>query len=164
MKTTIIESVRRGGYSRLANQFRDQKFLWCKKVTFADYAPSKHPHLEGWLVSDDCTPLTELRAKEIWYRLSTVGGRHKIYYKPIKRPRYAYCLISTINSQTNGWTIFAKSFSKEKLQAKAEELWGGVDEYGNSNIYDDTYYKNRRIVSRTKAERVFHAVDDYYFD
>lgn len=72
-----------------------------------------------------------------------------------------YCLLSTINAQMNGWTCFGMSHSKKELESLADKLWSKRDEWGNLDIYKETYYKNYIIVCKTKADRVFHASYGY---
>lgn len=69
-----------------------------------------------------------------------------------------YFLISTLNSQVNGWFSFGYSNSKKELEELADRLWLNRDEYGNLDIYDETYYKNCQIVTKTKANKVFHVI------
>ena len=155
MKTKIKEYVRRGSYSKLAEFARKLDFN-CNEITFADCAPSSNPKRDGWydLSSyfegysnfDRIRALRHYICKEIWYRLSTVGGRHRIY---VKYHRYTYYLISHAYAH-QGWQYFGMSHDKKELDKMAEELWCG------SGIENETYLKNYRIVGKSVAEKKYH--------
>jgi hypothetical protein len=61
-----------------------------------------------------------------------------------------YYVISTLNAQINGWSIYGEGTKKECRQIQLNNpAFQGID------IYADTLNKNSKIVSRTEAKRKF---------
>lgn len=167
MKTIIVEKTRRGEFSKLVNYAKTLSFH-ADKITFADFAPSANPKNDGWhdqteyynrvlytnedgSLKSNCSfdrvkELQFLPCKEIWYRLSTVGGAHRIY---VKYHKVRFYLISHAYAG-EGWQYFGEAFHKEDLIKKANELWNGND------LESETYLKNHRIVGESVAKRKYH--------
>ena len=67
-------------------------------------------------------------------------------------------LVSTLNSQLDGWEIVASGTKKElelELDALGKSVWYNKDgsQKAFSDIYADTMYKNAKIVSKEVAKR-----------
>jgi len=61
-----------------------------------------------------------------------------------------YFVISTINAQIEGWTIYGQGTKGECHQIRLND-----PAFQGTDIYADTLNKNSRIVSRTEAKRKF---------
>lgn len=78
--TKISENIKRASYSRFANKALKMDFK-AEKVTFTD-SLSFRPTTEGYVrVYMELDELAEIKAEHIIYRLSTLGGSHKVYIK-----------------------------------------------------------------------------------
>ena len=66
-----------------------------------------------------------------------------------------YFLISTVNSQVEGWHIFGQGSKNEmeKLILNHESFQDNSETH--SDIYAQTLCKNARVVSKTKAKRIY---------
>lgn len=78
-------------------------------------------------------------------------------------------LVSTLNSELDGWEIVASGTKKElelELQALGKSVWHNKDgsKKSFSDIYADTMYKNAKIVSKEVAKRGFKINDFDYQD
>jgi len=65
-----------------------------------------------------------------------------------------YYILTTTNGHINGWSIIGKSGSKKmaiELADKLENEYLEPNEYGNVDIESQTFAKNIRIMSKTKA-------------
>lgn len=66
-----------------------------------------------------------------------------------------YYLVSTINSQINGWSIFGIGTKNEMKQlALTHESFQDNSET-HRDIYAQTLNKNSRVVSKTKAKQIY---------
>jgi hypothetical protein len=66
-----------------------------------------------------------------------------------------YFLISTTNSQVEGWSIFGQGTKKEMKQLSlTHELFQDKSEL-HCDIYAQTLNKNSKVVSKTTAKRVY---------
>ena len=60
-------------------------------------------------------------------------------------------LVTTINSETNGWDIIAIGNKKEVEKAREELVQKSID----GDIYDDTRNKNAKILTKKEAISFF---------
>lgn len=66
-----------------------------------------------------------------------------------------YYLISTTNSQVEGWSIFGTGTKKEMEQlALTHKSFQDLSET-HRDIYAQTLDKNSRVVSKTKAKQIY---------
>ena len=65
-----------------------------------------------------------------------------------------YYLISTINASVDGWGIYGRSRYKRELENKIDELFKDKTPL-HRDIYNQTLYKNSRVVSKTAAKRYY---------
>lgn len=66
-----------------------------------------------------------------------------------------YLAISTTNP-ANGWQIYATGDNKAQVEKDAETKIGPIlNQWGQSDLKQETLHKNLRVVSKTQARRFF---------
>lgn len=61
-----------------------------------------------------------------------------------------YYVISTLNAQMNGWSVYGQGTKKECKQIQLND-----PAFQGTDIYADTLNRNSLIVSKTEAKRKF---------
>lgn len=70
-----------------------------------------------------------------------------------------YLALTTLNSQTSGWSVLAYGEGGKDMKARVEEAAraqiGDIRTDYGTDIYAETKHKNLRVVSKTTAKRKY---------
>ena len=87
--------------------------------------------------------------------INLLDHRAQIYKKMA-----TYILISTTNSQVDGWTVYGTGSKREMSDLRLNHSAFQDTTETHRDIYAQTLQRNSRVVSKTDAKRLYHIHED----